>query len=219
MRRRCRRWSPSVVLSLASCLGVGLRLANADSGLCRDGECIDCLACSGGCGKGCRCFSEVNTCCCPSPAGHYARGYKKIPCPGGTYQDGVNKFRCKLCNMTGSETYNISRSGATSDLECKTALCDPTDTAAIGTACWTPKEVEKFLTGSVPNYDFCKEMTGAEEKGADGQLVAAKGVRFRSCNWRTPEGQGGAVRVGGGGGLTAWLVCVANVASFMTAAW
>lgn len=164
-----RRWL--LRLATLSCCS-GPLFGAAFSLLCYDGECINCMSCFGDCTRECRCFGQVNTCCCPAPLGHYARGYTKIACPGGTYQDELGQAACKPCDDDGDDAvYNLSARGAISTADCSKAKCDCSDAKkqqVCDEHCVTPEEVVDFMTAEPRDVDFCEKLD----------------VAYGSCTWQ-----------------------------------
>eukprot|EP00929_Paragymnodinium_shiwhaense_P110383 TRINITY_DN77371_c0_g1_i1.p1 TRINITY_DN77371_c0_g1~~TRINITY_DN77371_c0_g1_i1.p1 ORF type:complete len:192 (-),score=33.94 TRINITY_DN77371_c0_g1_i1:64-639(-) len=166
-----RRWSLRIaVLSLAN----DVLLGSGKSVLCNDGECLNCRSCSGDCTSRCRCFGEVNTCCCPAPVGSFARGYGQIPCPGGTFQDSLGRGHCRPCNDTADVLYNLSKRGATSTADCRKAICTCTSASqqqACDQECVTAAEVVSKMNMEPEALDFCDRLD----------------IKLGSCSWRYPS--------------------------------
>lgn len=162
------RVTAGVLLAVAS-----LPLASAEYwisyGLCPVGQCINCMSCDGDCRSNCACFNSINTCCCRCPAGSFARGYQKVPCPGGTWQDVPGSGSCKLCNDTKAVLYNISWRGASSLIDCERALCQCTDSQCEEDSCMSPIAVEERMLTQPPDTQFCAEKLGLDAL---------------SCTWR-----------------------------------
>ena len=90
--------------------------------LCRSGDCINCTRCDGDCGSSCVCFTEI-TCCCSCPPGRSSRGFGRITCPGGTYQDTAGQELCMVFNNTVGVMFILSVTGAVSVEDCRFAQC------------------------------------------------------------------------------------------------
>mmetsp|Transcript_6394 Transcript_6394/g.15458 ORF Transcript_6394/g.15458 Transcript_6394/m.15458 type:complete len:203 (-) Transcript_6394:192-800(-) len=121
----------------------------------------------------CACSWKHNVCCCEAPRGHFARGFNKVACPGGSYQDQHGAGWCQLCNGTDA-LYNMHARGAVGLEDCEMALCDvycsgSNDTDACQQACVTPRELFLAMTGPQRNVSFCARL----------------GIESASCTWHS----------------------------------
>mmetsp|Transcript_74275 Transcript_74275/g.187124 ORF Transcript_74275/g.187124 Transcript_74275/m.187124 type:complete len:198 (-) Transcript_74275:19-612(-) len=150
------RWPLALVTCALLVLGA---LANLDgSGLCANGECINCLYCNGDCYSHCTCYSEINTCCCKSPPGHYAVGYEQVACPGGTYQDRLGKPACKPCSDSSEAYYYLQYRGSIDHLDCEAAKCETVcgdNTTCQEEKCMTGPAVVAMMESSPKELTFC----------------------------------------------------------------
>lgn len=129
--------------------------AALDIGLCEIGRCINCFYCDGTCFDNCKCYSDINTCCCVAPPGHYARGYGKVPCPGGTYSDRKGAMKCKPCNTSDSDQkYNLNKRGAIDLMDCVENQC-----ADSGDWCDTSEAVLSKMSQYPKNDQFCSNFS------------------------------------------------------------
>merc|ERR1740139_138719 len=138
------------------------------SGICFPGFCVNCAYCDGDCFSQCTCISDLNFCCCPTPPGHFSRGYGKVPCPGGTYQDDRGEAGCKACNTT-NETYHVHTRGAIDPVDCQESKCSKVCGSgnSINTTCEAecksaPEIASLFSVRSVSSTAFCLTL-GIEE--------------------------------------------------------
>lgn len=154
-------------------LGV-LPLVSAETGLCEIGECINCMYCNGDCYENCKCYSDINTCCCKTPPGYYSRGYAKVPCPGGTYQDRVGMGRCKPCNTTDA-LYDLNARGSLDLLDCENSICQ------AGENCVTSSQVTDAMHALPLDAAFCSNMT-TPIANLDCSWIPASGAR-RCHSW------------------------------------
>lgn len=119
----------------------------------------------------CLCYSGLNTCCCKAPPGSFSQGFTKIPCIGGTYQDGEGQGKCRLCNSSGTMLYNLSSRGAVDLLDCAAALCQcSSGDSTCESQCATPQEVYSKMTSRPRSEAWCKTL----------------GIPESSCTWTTP---------------------------------
>mmetsp|Transcript_35452 Transcript_35452/g.57005 ORF Transcript_35452/g.57005 Transcript_35452/m.57005 type:complete len:194 (-) Transcript_35452:79-660(-) len=147
-----------------------------DGGFCPDGECINCQYCDGDCFSACTCETELNTCCCIAPRGHYARGYEKIPCPGGTYQDQTGQNSCKPCSQDATVLFDVNYRGAIDLVDCDEAKsrCSSSscsNSTACQVQCVSSVAVESAMVAKPADTAFCA--------GLDQQIPT------RGCSWRT----------------------------------
>eukprot|EP00429_Kryptoperidinium_foliaceum_P059309 CAMPEP_0176079418 /NCGR_PEP_ID=MMETSP0120_2-20121206/39722_1 /TAXON_ID=160619 /ORGANISM="Kryptoperidinium foliaceum, Strain CCMP 1326" /LENGTH=188 /DNA_ID=CAMNT_0017413177 /DNA_START=106 /DNA_END=668 /DNA_ORIENTATION=- len=137
--------------------------AEIGTGLCMDGQCINCIYCAGDCYSRCTCYNDINVCCCSSPPGYFARGYDKIACPGGTYQDDPGSVSCKACDEREDVLYNIHYRGATDKLECMEALCStvcaPGNTTCEESQCHSAPLIVAKLSEAPVDQAFCDTLT------------------------------------------------------------
>jgi len=148
------------------------------SGLCNIGDCINCFYCDGDCFSQCRCFEGLNTCCCRAPPGYFSRGYEKLQCPAGTYQDVMGGEKCKNC--PGDEVtvkYDMNVRGAIDRIDCEFAKCSYTcqgDQACEAQNClfsdngvpkpYTITLVKDMMKSRPARTDFCDKV-GIPESG------------------------------------------------------
>lgn len=149
--------SPAQLLQLFMLLAwvdpsVDAQLEN--DGLCKLGMCINCIHCKGNCAR-CECFSSINACCCESPVGSYARGYSKIPCPGGTYQDDAGQGFCKPCNTTVGAVYDINKRGSKNQEDCEDALCHCDIVTELCDHCYAPQTIIDSMSERPINPAVC----------------------------------------------------------------
>jgi len=154
---------------------------SAGNGLCPVGQCINCITCDGDCDAQCMCFRDYNFCCCSSPVGHYSRGYGKIRCPGGTYQDESGKGECKLCDASGSILYDLNSRGASSSLDCPSARCENVcqangnlNASCVVVRCATSGTIRDRMHTRPENQTFCDHFQEPIQLSAD-------------CTWRSTE--------------------------------
>eukprot|EP00933_Yihiella_yeosuensis_P062191 TRINITY_DN65132_c0_g1_i1.p1 TRINITY_DN65132_c0_g1~~TRINITY_DN65132_c0_g1_i1.p1 ORF type:complete len:193 (-),score=16.56 TRINITY_DN65132_c0_g1_i1:128-706(-) len=151
-----------------------LLLLDCSSALCPDGRCINCIYCNGDCYDSCSCYSDINMCCCASPPGHFSRGYYKVPCPGGSYQDELGQATCKPCNGTDA-LYDLTFRGATDPLDCVEALCQHRDVnmsnaTQVAERCMTSSAVRTRMLRQPSDLEFCGSLTPA--------------ITESGCSWR-----------------------------------
>ncbi|CAJ1343003.1 unnamed protein product [Effrenium voratum] len=156
-------------------LPVLARAQNDDDvgGFCPDGSCINCNYCDGSCFSTCSCNTELNTCCCQAPPGYYARGYEKIPCPGGTYQDSTGKTSCKLCSTDATELFDVNYRGAVDLVACEEAKCSSRcgNSTDCEVQCVSSVFVETAMMSHPENITFC---SGLEQP-----------VDPQGCSWQS----------------------------------
>ncbi|CAE7936536.1 unnamed protein product [Symbiodinium necroappetens] len=145
-------------------------------GFCEDGRCINCNFCDGDCFDACSCNSELNTCCCLAPPGHFSRGYEKIPCPGGTYQDQTGQHSCKPCSNDASVLFNVDMRGAVDSVDCEEAKCSNENVCGANltdcsATCVSSVFVETAMYAHPTNTTFC---SGLEQPIAE-----------RGCSWQS----------------------------------
>ncbi|CAE7838537.1 unnamed protein product [Symbiodinium sp. CCMP2592] len=160
---------PTVVQSSVTVL-------TGDGGFCEDGRCINCNFCDGDCFDACSCNSELNTCCCLAPPGHFSRGYEKISCPGGTYQDLAGQRSCKPCSTDASVLFNVDMRGAVDLVDCEEAKCSNENVCGANltdcsATCVSSIFVETAMYAHPTNTTFC---SGLEQPIAE-----------RGCSWQS----------------------------------
>eukprot|EP00931_Biecheleriopsis_adriatica_P069653 TRINITY_DN43478_c0_g1_i1.p1 TRINITY_DN43478_c0_g1~~TRINITY_DN43478_c0_g1_i1.p1 ORF type:complete len:216 (-),score=27.40 TRINITY_DN43478_c0_g1_i1:12-599(-) len=147
-------------------------------GFCPDGQCFNCMYCNGDCLDDCSCFSDINTCCCKAPPGHYARGYEAVPCPGGTYQPGVGQISCIPCNTSEGALFDVTYRGAVDLFDCEEARCENqarcgNDAACQAGRCATAVYVQAAMMTHPENITFCSS--------------PPMNIGDRSCSWSPRE--------------------------------
>mmetsp|Transcript_113742 Transcript_113742/g.307062 ORF Transcript_113742/g.307062 Transcript_113742/m.307062 type:complete len:214 (-) Transcript_113742:64-705(-) len=161
----CRRAAAVVLLCLLILPEIGRAQQQGvitGSGLCADGQCINCMHCDGDCFDSCTCYDEINTCCCSSPPGYYAYGYEKIPCPGGTYQDDIGSTSCKACSASTAVLFRRNYRGAIDQMDCDSARCTNQCGPAGSNAtceslhCSTAPTIVAKMNARPPDLAFCK---------------------------------------------------------------
>jgi len=168
---------------LATLLTVGTS-SMTGSGLCSVGSCINCFYCDGDCFSRCQCFSGLNTCCCRAPPGHFSRGYGKLACPAGTFQDDMGGAVCKECR-DGTEKYDMRVRGAIDNVDCDLSKCSYTcgnDQTCVENHCryqeshggkedYTAAKVIEMMTARPARTDFCTQV-GIPASGCSWNEVA-----------------------------------------------
>ncbi|CAE8633976.1 unnamed protein product [Polarella glacialis] len=148
---------------------------------CPLGQCINCMHCNGACLDDCSCYSSINVCCCGAPPGHYSRGYEKVPCPGGSYQNVTGQWRCEPCNTSG-QLYDITYRGSIDLLDCYEARCESRGASQANYSQWQAENcrnstfVETTMMSHPPSEAFCSAMTPA--------------IKSRGCSWNDKTGVG-----------------------------
>merc|ERR1719235_369251 len=134
-------------------------ISKADSSLCATGQCLNCISCAGDCDGSCQCYPAIQACCCHAPVGYYSRGWGKISCPAGTYQDRTGGGICKACNSSTTAYYNSSRGGARNLYECTEQLCecDSSNTTCLQEECQTPEDVQVKMLARPPDQAWCSQ--------------------------------------------------------------
>mmetsp|Transcript_4362 Transcript_4362/g.8737 ORF Transcript_4362/g.8737 Transcript_4362/m.8737 type:complete len:215 (-) Transcript_4362:219-863(-) len=182
-------WPHGLAAVLAALLTVR---TSCKTGLCKIGDCINCFYCDGECFSQCKCFGKINTCCCRSPPGYFSRGYSKVACPAGTYQDVQGGGACKQCDATegqGATKYDITVVGAIDKIDCQFAQCSHTckgDQTCEAQRCvfqgddgisspYTARLVGEMMEARPPRTDFCRRV-GIPESGCT-WLAAASSAR------------------------------------------
>mmetsp|Transcript_89520 Transcript_89520/g.109554 ORF Transcript_89520/g.109554 Transcript_89520/m.109554 type:complete len:191 (+) Transcript_89520:32-604(+) len=162
-----------LVFGLIACIAA---FESGLQGFCQDGECINCNYCDGDCFSACKCETDLNTCCCTAPRGTYARGYEKIPCPGGTYQDQTGQHSCKPCSVDATVLFDVNYRGAVDLVDCEEAKsrCS-SSTCANATACEaqcvSSIAVETAMVSKPADLVFCEGLT--------------EQIPSRGCSWIT----------------------------------
>lgn len=121
-------------------------------------------------------ITELNTCCCIAPRGHYARGYEKIPCPGGTYQDQTGQNSCKPCSLDATVLFDVNYRGAIDLVDCDEAKSRCSSSSCSNSTecqvqCVSSVAVESAMVAKPADTAFCA--------GLDQQIPT------RGCSWRT----------------------------------
>eukprot|EP00434_Breviolum_minutum_P040220 symbB.v1.2.035737.t1/scaffold4884.1/size33470/1 len=143
-------------------------------GFCDDGECINCNYCDGDCFSACKCETELNSCCCTAPRGHYARGYEKVACPGGTYQDQTGQNLCKPCSVDSTVLFDVNYRGAVDLVDCEEAKvrCSScTNATSCEVQCVSSVAVETAMVSKPTDTAFCVGLT--------------EPIGERGCTWLT----------------------------------
>ncbi|CAK9048684.1 unnamed protein product [Durusdinium trenchii] len=165
---------------LVLCLVTQTLGQQARLGFCPDGECINCRFCDGDCFASCRCETEMNTCCCTAPRGHYARGYEKVPCPGGTYQDQTGQNSCKPCSLDSSVLFDVNQRGAVDLVGCEEARlrcsssCSNSTTCEV--TCVSSITVETKMTSNPEDDEFCARTPQRAALGAPSSIRLLPGT-------------------------------------------
>lgn len=192
------RWPPLLALlawRLAQRGAVATGSTFAGTGLCPDGQAINTAYCDGDCHSRCICFSDINTCCCPVAPGHFSRGYAKVPCPGGTYQDQAGGLQCKACN-TSEALYNLNERGAVDLLDCLAApcsgVCTPGDATCEAQQCMTAPSIVAAMVADEQSMELCRKL--------------AAPIPDEQCSWVVPSASSRAFLAGNLALVLAWWV-------------